>query len=182
MKKTFTLFCMLSSILSIWIGATVEGNSWSTHWDVNFGSDPFSSAEVFILELGGSPADFDPPGANNFTSSGSIVSGWTANIINPDYLLIGGPPIALLSFDEYFSGDKTTQHFYADHLYYNAAGNFIWGSRWEWDGLHWDGMALPTGVIYDRTSGPVPEPSTMVLLGSGLIGLAGYARKKFFKK
>lgn len=37
-----------------------------------------------------------------------------------------------------------------------------------------------TFVLY--STAPVPEPATMLLLGSGLLVLVGYGRKKFFKK
>ncbi|MGD0919953.1 MAG: PEP-CTERM sorting domain-containing protein [Thermodesulfobacteriota bacterium] len=43
---------------------------------------------------------------------------------------------------------------------------------------HLDDIAPLSGA----GSQPVPEPATMLLLGSGLIGVVGYGRKKFFEK
>jgi hypothetical protein len=57
--------------------------------------------------------------------------------------------------------------------------------------LGWDGMEdlvlegfWPNQGAISNVSlyGTVPEPATMLLLGTGLIGLAGLGRKKFFKK
>jgi len=49
----------------------------------------------------------------------------------------------------------------------------------DWMGYHWT-MACGNDVV-EGGGTPVPEPATMLLLGSGLLGLAGYAKRRFKK-
>jgi len=101
-------------------------------------------------------------GYNNYRENHPVAYDVSSNLT-----LINDPNV---SFSGWSSGGTPTFTFGATDIHLGS--QFIIG---------WDEQCA-NDVLNETMNNPVPEPATMLLLGSGLIGLAGFGRKKFGKQ
>ena len=142
-------------------GATALGSGWHLVTITSQGE------QDFIAGLLGSQNGLFWAGASQAAGAGGTALGWSwVTGETWDYTswapsTIGQP----ISEPNDWSG--------IDEIYLAVDGR--WDRNWRWnDGLTTDGVL---GYVAERTAS-VPEPATLLLLGSGLVGLVGYRRRK----
>ena len=173
MKKLFVILCAISLVFGV---AGMAGADW---FYTNYITDP-----VLIDQV--DPWTFDTYFPNSFATEDRVYIWWTDDPLDPYRNM------EFTFFDR--SVDTFDWHIVVDsqaglsvtlalsgllnlplHTLGAVAGSLTWNSPPN-PGLYFSA----TQINFD--SSPVPEPATMLLLGSGLVGMAVIGRMKFLKK
>ncbi len=188
-NKITSMVCMgvfalgMTSAASANIINVLFGSSGASTDTVNytFTSSASSNTATFdsaVFNVGGSVTEYTSANYNLVLGSsgvGGSVIGGPGNSLFDVFSLSGGEPIIRMSFD----GEFNFTNGLADVFFYNDFAMLTGDFEVNYSSplLTGNGLSLNT-LIVSTTVSAVPVPAAVWLFGSGLIGLAGVARRK----
>jgi PEP-CTERM motif-containing protein len=175
MKKFLLVLLALATALAITptalAGTVVVGNPGSSPADWNQGFEEngvtFNNMEFFMLTPGVTLQ------AVSFDGGADPGTNWSASLVNSQYLQYksnGADQTDPLFFTLGFSSDPSTP--FTFDFYATEGTSVVDSARASWANGSWTINPLDPGNIVSENAAATPEPGSLLLLGTGLLGLA----------